>query len=143
MQGYCAMKVTVLSSTLLRKLVEYRCEMNWLRNLNHLKQQWHLLATCRIHFVMDNFDLRQEVKDMTAGNQNKDYHWTNHNCIKNRVSGINLASDKPICKLSDLPNGSVLPQAKDHINNRENYIVLVERIIVDYIPALNFLKSTF
>ena len=92
--------------------------------------------------MIDNFDLRQEVKDMTADNQNKDFHWTNHNCIKNRVSGSHLANENPCCKLSDLPNGSVLPQAKDHINNREDYIVLVERIIVDYIPSSSFLKSS-
>ena len=29
---------------------------------------------CGMHFVMDNFDLRQEVRDMTADNQNKDFH---------------------------------------------------------------------
>ena len=94
-----------------------------------------------IHFVIDNFDLRQEVRDMTAENQNKDFHWTNINCIKNRVSGAHLPNDKPICKLSDLPNGSVLPNAKDHVKNRDNYVVLVQRIMVEHIPALNFLTG--
>ena len=77
---------------------------------------------------------------MTSDNQNKDYHWTNMNFVMNRVSGLHLADDEPICQLSDLPNGAVLPQAKDHLNNRENYIVLVGRIITECIPALNFLK---
>jgi hypothetical protein len=45
---------------------------------------------CGIHFVIDNIDFRQEVKGMTAENQNKDFHWTNHNCIKNRISGAYL-----------------------------------------------------
>ena len=94
---------------------------------------------CGMHFVMDNFDLRQEVRDMTADNQNKDFHWTNHNCI--RVSGAHLANDKPICKLSDLTNGLVLPNAKDHLKNRDDYIVLVQRILVEHIPALNFLTG--
>ena len=34
-----------------------------------------------MQFVIDNFDLRQDVRDMTCENQNKDYHWTNHNCV--------------------------------------------------------------
>ena len=77
---------------------------------------------------------------MTSDNQNKDYHWTNMNFVMNRVSGLPLADDEPICQLSDLPNGAVLPQAKDNLNNRENYIVLVGRIIRECIPALNFFK---
>ena len=49
-------------------------------------------------FVIDNLDLRQEVKDMTSDNQNKDYHWTNMNFVMNRVSGLHLADDEPICQ---------------------------------------------
>ena len=91
-------------------------------------------------FVIDNLDLRQDVKDMRSDNQNKDFHWTNMNFVMNRVSGLHLPDDEPIRQLSDLPNGAVLPQAKDHPNSRENYIVLVGRIITECIPALNFLK---
>ena len=94
-----------------------------------------------MQFVIDNFDLRQDVRDMTCENQNKDYHWTNHNCVLNRVTGAHLDNDKPVCDLNDLSNGSVLPQARDHLNNRENYIVLVQRVLVDCIPALGFLKG--
>jgi len=67
-----------------------------------------------MQFVIDNFDLRQDVRDMTGENQNKDYHWTNHNCVLNRVTGAHLDNDKPACDLNDLSNGSVLPQARDH-----------------------------
>jgi len=91
-------------------------------------------------FVIDNLDLRQDVKDMTSDNQNKDFNWTNMNFVMNRVSGLHLPDEEPICQLSDLPNGAVLPQAKDHLNNRENYKVLVGRIITECIPVLNFLK---
>ncbi len=79
---------------------------------------------------------------MTADNQNKDFHWTNHNHIKSRLSGSHLTNENPCCKLSDLPNGSVLLWPKDHINNRKDYIVLVEYIIVDYLPSSGFLKSS-
>ena len=71
-------------------------------------------------FVIDNLDLRQEVKDMTSDNQNKDYHWTNMNFVMNRVSGLHLADDEPICQLSDLPNGAVL-QGKLHSAGGKNH----------------------
>ena len=32
-------------------------------------------------FPFDNFDIRQNVRDMTEDNQNKDIHWVNHNAI--------------------------------------------------------------
>ena len=43
--------------------------------------------------------------------------------------------------MNDLPYGTLLPQARDHLNNRENYIVLVQRVLVECIPALGFLKD--
>ena len=38
-----------------------------------------------MQFVIDNFDLRQNVREMTCESQNKDYHWINHNCVLNSV----------------------------------------------------------
>ena len=35
----------------------------------------------------------------------------------------------------------MLPNAKDHLKNRDDYIVLVQRILVEHIPALNFLTG--
>ena len=75
-------------------------------------------------FVIDNLDLRQKVKDLTSDNQNKDKD------KYERISIFHLADD--------LPNGAVLPQAKDRLINKENYIVLVGRIITECIPALIF-----
>ena len=106
----------------------------------HANQSLKASLNNGFQFVIDNLDLRQDVKDMRSDNQNKEFHWTNMNFVMNRVSGLHLPDDEPICQLSDLPNGAVLPQAKDHLNNRENYIVLVGRIITERIPALNFLK---
>ena len=94
-----------------------------------------------MQFVIDNFDLRQNVREMTCESQNKDYHWINHNCVLNRVSGAHLDNTKPVCDINDLPYGTLLPQARDHLNNRENYIVLVQRVLVECIPALGFLKD--
>lgn len=94
-----------------------------------------------MQFVIDNFDLRQNVREMTCESQNKDYHWINHNCVLNRVSGAHLDNTKPVCDINDVPYGTLLPQARDHLNNRENYIVLVQRVLVECIPALGFLKD--
>ena len=44
-------------------------------------------------YAVDNFDIRQNVRDMTEEDQNKDYHWVNHNRVVNRVNDSHL-SDK-------------------------------------------------
>ena len=57
------------------------------------------------------------------------------------VSGAHLDNTKPVCDINDVTYGTLLPQARDHLNNRENYIVLVQRVLVECIPALGFLKD--
>lgn len=52
-------------------------------------------------FPFDNFDIRQNVRNMTEENQNKDLHWVNHNAVKNRVSGNHLPNNVPICDITE------------------------------------------
>jgi len=90
--------------------------------------------------VLDNIDLRILTRNMTADNQNKDIHWCNHSAIKNRVSSDNQNSMKQT-ELLDLDNSKILPGVTDHQNLRSDYIHLVSRILVEYLPCFNFLKS--
>ena len=66
-------------------------------------------------FPFDIFDIRQNVRDMTEGNQNKDIHWVNLNAVQNRVSGNHLCNNSPICDINDLNNVKLLPSSTDHI----------------------------
>lgn len=75
---------------------------------------------------------------MTEDNQNKDIHWVNHNRVKNRVSGNHLPDDKPICDILELDNYKITPSSTEHILQKCDYIILVERILVTSIPYLGF-----
>ena len=49
--------------------------------------------------VLDNLDLRVLASDMTSYNQNKDYHWCNHNAYLDRVNPKTLPDDGPRANL--------------------------------------------
>ena len=91
--------------------------------------------------VFDNFDFKQHVHNMTEDHQNVDVHWVSHAAVENRVSGCHLSSEKPdINDLAQLENGLCLPNHREHILQKENYITLAERVIVE-LPCLEFLKQ--
>jgi len=90
--------------------------------------------------VFDNFDFRQEVHHMTQDHQNVDVHWVTHMAVENRVSGNHLPSERPACPIQTLENGQCLPGRLEHHLQRENYIILTERALVE-IPCLSFLKG--
>ena len=91
--------------------------------------------------VFDNFDFKQHVHSMTEDNQNIDIHWVTHMAVENRVSGNHLSSVKPSPEnLLQMENGLCLPSRHEQHLQRENYISLTERALVE-LPCLEFLKS--
>ena len=91
------------------------------------------------NIVIDNWDMRQEVKNMTSENQNVDIHWVNHNIVENRVSGNHPADDKPTKDIKDLQNKDLLPSMADHKALYDNYIIHIQRILVKRIPSFKCL----
>ena len=92
--------------------------------------------------AFDNLDIFQKVREMTEDNQNKDHHWVNHVKVTNRVSGNHLPDDKPIHdSVMDMDNYKIIPTVPEHISQRGNYIILIERIITEEIPCLAFCKD--
>ena len=88
----------------------------------------------------DNFDFKQQVHSMTEQHQNIDVHWVTHLSVENRVSGNHLSSAKPDADaVMQMENGVFLPTPHEHHLQRENYITLTERAIVE-IPCLACLK---
>lgn len=91
--------------------------------------------------VFDNFDCKQHVHSMTEHHQNIDIHWVTHMAVENRVSGNHLSSVKPSPEnLLQIENGLCLPSRHEHHLQRENYISLTERALVE-LPCLELLKS--
>ena len=78
--------------------------------------------------VFDNFDFKQQVHSMTEQHQNIDVHWVTHLSVENRADAV-----------MQMENGVCLPTRHEHHLQRENYITLTERAIVE-IPCLACLK---
>lgn len=91
--------------------------------------------------VVDNWDMRQEVRHMTADHQNTDIHWVNHNIVENRVSGNHLPDDKPVRDVLDVENKDLIPSFADHKELYNNYLVHIQRILTKRIPALQCLSD--
>ena len=98
------------------------------------------LPTAGRKIVFDNFDFATKVHNMNQDHQNSDVHWVTHMAVNNRVSGNYLPSGQPICDILCLQNGKCLPNRYEHHLQRENYITLTERFIVE-IPCQSFLQS--
>ena len=91
--------------------------------------------------AFDNIDIELKRKNMTLSAQNRNFHWVNHKMVINRISGNELAADRPKADLLKVPNLRFIPTLVDHQQQRENYIVLVSRILVDYFDALEPLNE--
>ena len=98
----------------------------------HSEQSVLITADKGRMLVFDNFDFKQQVHSMTEAHQNVDVDWVSHLSVENH-----LLSDKPAAyAVKQMENGLCLPSRYEHHLQRENYITLTERAIVE--PVWNF-----
>jgi hypothetical protein len=86
-------------------------------------------------------DTYVEVHHMTEDNQNIDKHECAIGFVPNRVSDKTLSMEAPQKSLNDLDNAKFLCNEEEHKLQRENYVILVERMITSDIKCLQFLKN--
>ena len=91
--------------------------------------------------VLDNLDYTQEVHWMMEDHQNTDCHYATTMSTANRVPGTGLSTETPQSGLLEMENGNCLPSALDNAKQGDNYVKLVERIIVNNILCLGFLAD--
>lgn len=96
---------------------------------------------CGRKVTFDNLDYRHEVHYMTEENQNVDRHCVTVMATENRVPVCGLSDKLPENGVFEMENGKCLPNYVDNIEQRENYIVLVERIMTNSIPCLQPLSE--
>lgn len=89
--------------------------------------------------LFDNIDGTVNRRHMTKENQNLDFHWVNHKVVMNRVSG-NKQDSSPR-NLLDVSNIKILPSVQDQKKQRQNYIVLVSRILVEHLESFALFKE--
>ena len=78
---------------------------------------------------------------MTEDHQNTDCHFVTAVLTEKRMPGKELSTETPQSVLLEMENGNCLPCALDNARQRDNYVKLVERIIVNNIPCLEYLAS--
>lgn len=91
--------------------------------------------------TIDNVDYHEDVHYMTEEHQNIDKHYVTVNATTNRITGNNLSTDCPVDGLLQMENGKCLPSHLEQKAQRENYITLVQRTLVENVPCLEFGKD--
>ena len=89
----------------------------------------------------DNWDMKIHVHDMQSSHQNQDLHYFASNLIVERVPCQNLSSTAPRRDIKKLSNSVFLLNDEEKIKLREDFKVLVGRVLVAGIHSLSFLKS--
>ena len=91
--------------------------------------------------VFDNIDYYAEIHEMTEDNQNKDEHRVTVVETEHRVSSNHLPSvSPPEEKMMSLECGLRLPNMSELQLQRNDYVILVSRIITNYVHWLKSLK---
>lgn len=91
--------------------------------------------------VGDNIDKRVTPREMRVGSQVQSLHYFHSYAALNRIDTSHLDDTKPLGSLRDLPLSTFLPTTTDCTKIRENYVVLMARILVKYIPHLSHLHK--
>lgn len=89
----------------------------------------------------DNWDLRIHPHDMRKDNQNEDLHYFASCLIVERVPCIESTDVSPQKDIKTLPNSEFLLNEEETTKLRNDFMVLVGRELIKYIPSLSFLKS--
>lgn len=89
----------------------------------------------------DNWNMKLKAHDMTKDAQNVDLNYFASNIIVDRVPCEGLDSNAPQKDIATLPNHEFFISDDEKNKLKEDYKVLVGRILVGAIPALAFLRT--
>jgi hypothetical protein len=89
----------------------------------------------------DNWDYKIRVHDMRKTEQNRDLHYFASNIIVERVPCEDLSKIAPQRDILTVPNSMFLWDDTETRKLREDFKILVGRILVDRITSLSFMKS--
>ena len=88
--------------------------------------------------VGDNLDLTIKVRDMRLDNPNQSYHFFHSIAVQDRIVTSHLDDTKPQCLVSTLSASDFMPSSLDYQQLRNDFIVLVARILVAEFPEFHF-----
>jgi hypothetical protein len=91
--------------------------------------------------TIDNVDYRQSTHYMTEEHQNIDKHYVSINATTNRVSSSHLSDKVQTDGINHMENGNCIPSHTEQKLQRDNYVTLVQRVLVEHIPCLSIFKD--
>lgn len=95
----------------------------------------------KLHRKGDNWDISVLVHNMRSDHHNKDLHYFASNLIVDRVPCEGLCQVCPRRNIQTLPNCHFLLNDAEREKLREDFNVLLGRVLVAHIPSLSFLKA--
>lgn len=95
-----------------------------------------------IRVTFDNFDYNILTNIITNEHKNTDMHWTCQYITFDRVSCANLDDKKPLVQdINEFENTQYLLSEEEQKKMKEEYVILVVRILVEFFPCLKSLEG--
>ena len=95
-----------------------------------------------IRWTSDNFDFRILTNIVISGYKNSDMHWICQYITFDRVSSAHLDDTKPLVEdMTKFENKEYLLSKSELEKMRQEYIVLVSRILLNFFPCLKVIKN--
>ena len=90
-----------------------------------------------LRVVFDNFDFRILTNIILRNHRNSDMHWIAQYVTFDRVPSSHLDDSKPLVPdIKDFDNVNYLMSKTELDQQRDNYIILVARVLIEFFPAL-------
>ena len=87
--------------------------------------------------VFDKFDFRIVTNIILCNHRNSDMHWIAQHVTFDRVPSSHLDDSKPIVpNIKDFDNVNNLMSKTELDQQRDNYIILVVNVLIEFLPAL-------
>ena len=92
--------------------------------------------------VIDNLDTNHRVSDMNENHQNISTHHTAKLAVFNRVKAPEeLSGSHPKSTLEELDDSIFICTPAEHVKQRLNYIVIVSRILTEFVKCMKPFES--
>jgi len=90
--------------------------------------------------IGDNVDLHQRTPHQSMKRKDKDHHWFQMYAVRDRVTGRDLPNNAPIADVTKVPLQTFLPSVEECNHIREEFGVLIARVIVEKLEYFSPLK---
>ncbi len=81
--------------------------------------------------IGDNVDLHQRPTHRSMDRKDRDHHWFHLYAVGDRVTGQDLSNDAPIAGIAKLPLQTFLPSLEECRQLRQEFGILISRVIVE------------